>query len=109
MCDINIQFVHRKKGEAVIICRRKTSFKKRTFVIRRKCVFCCLKCDKRSKIEVKAKKRSANLFFILLPSIREQFIQYPFFITQKTFGYLVAHRVLIFTRDNFSAIKRHNL
>ena len=28
-------------GEAVIICRRQTSFKKRTFVGRQKCVFCC--------------------------------------------------------------------
>ena len=27
-------------GEAVIICRRQTSFKKRTFVDRQKCVFC---------------------------------------------------------------------
>jgi len=33
-------------GEAVIICRRQTSFKKRTFVGRQKCVFCC---DKRVK------------------------------------------------------------
>jgi len=37
-------------GEAVIICRRQTSFKKRTFVGRQKCVFCCLKHDKRCLI-----------------------------------------------------------
>ena len=28
-----------------IICRRQTSFKKRTFVGRQRCVFCCLKRD----------------------------------------------------------------
>ena len=34
-------FVQRTSlGEAVIICRRQTSFKKRTFVSRQKCVFC---------------------------------------------------------------------
>ena len=55
---------HTSLGEAVIIgganiiCRRQTSFKKRTFVGRQKCVFCCLKRVKRSKIEVKTKKRS---------------------------------------------------
>ena len=32
-------------GEANIICRRQTSFKKRTFVGRQKCVFCW--CEKR--------------------------------------------------------------
>ena len=34
-------------GEAVIICRRQTSFKKRTFVTRQKCVFCCEETRKR--------------------------------------------------------------
>ena len=54
---------HTSLGEAVItgvaniICRRQTSFKKRTFVGRQKCVFCCYKRVKRSKIEVKLKKR----------------------------------------------------
>ena len=45
-------------GVANIICRRQTSFKKRTFVGRQIRLFCCLKSDKRSKIEVKANKRS---------------------------------------------------
>ena len=44
--------------EVNIICRRQTSFKKRTFVGRQKFLFCCLKRDKRSKIEVTANKRS---------------------------------------------------
>ena len=34
-------------GTANIICRRQTSFKKRTFVDRQKCVFCCLRTTKR--------------------------------------------------------------
>ena len=45
-------------GEAVIICRRQTSFKKRTFVGRQKCVFCCERVTKRSRIEVKVSKSS---------------------------------------------------
>ena len=65
-CDVCLQmwrshasFAKRTSlGVAVIICRRQTSFKKRTFVSRQKCVFCFFKRVKRSKIEVKAKKRS---------------------------------------------------
>ena len=34
-------------GVAVIICRRQTSFKNRTFVGRQKCVFCCEETRKR--------------------------------------------------------------
>ena len=41
-----------------IICRRQTSFKKRTFVSRQKCVFCCLKGEKRSTGVGKTEKRS---------------------------------------------------
>ena len=47
-------------GEAVIICRRQTSFKKRTFVGRQKCVFCCLKREKRSIGVGKTEKRSTE-------------------------------------------------
>ena len=50
-------------GEAVIICRRQTSFKKRTFVGRQIRLFCCLKRVKRSKIEVKAKKGQLIFYF----------------------------------------------
>ena len=62
-------------GEAVIICRRQTSFKKRTFVGRQKCVFCCLKRVKRSKIKVKANKRSI-LFHYLCNKRNDQFRNY---------------------------------
>ena len=34
-------------GEAVIICRRQTSFKKRTLVGRQRCVFCCVRTIKK--------------------------------------------------------------
>ena len=34
-------------GVAIIICRRQTSFKKRTFVSRQKCVFCCERAIKK--------------------------------------------------------------
>ena len=50
---------------------RHTSFKKRTFVGSQKCVFCCLKRDKRSKIKVKANKRLIFFYdyFIILRMI----------------------------------------
>ena len=44
-------------GGANIICQRQTSFKKRTFVGRQKCVFCCLKRDKRCLNRKKTNKR----------------------------------------------------
>ena len=37
-------------GEAVIICRRQTSFKKRIFVSRQKCVFCWLRAKFKSPL-----------------------------------------------------------
>ena len=61
-------------GQAHIICQRQTSFKKRTFVSRQKCVFCCLKRDKRCLNRVKNEQKVSNngnknyffLFFICL-------------------------------------------
>ena len=53
-------------GVANIICRRQTSFKKRTFVSRRKCVFCCDKRVKRCLNKGKNEQKVSD-FFVLLP------------------------------------------
>ena len=52
-------------GEANIICRRQTSFKKRTFVGRQKYVFCCHKRDKRCLNKGKNEQKVSKYFNIM--------------------------------------------
>ena len=68
---------HTSLGEAVIIgvaniiCRRQTSFKKRTFVGRQKCVFCCERTVKSCvNVGKNSKKYTKSKLFNALKKVR---------------------------------------
>ena len=83
-------------GEAVIICRRQTSFKKRTFVGRQKCVFCWWSIGDSNPWPQHC--QCCALPAALMPHLKTANEMYPFAVYGGERGIRTLGTVLAFTR-----------